>query len=132
MPIYIKIDLEAFPKSCLRCGFVETYTHEQHWVSGQTMRRIGLVCSLRNKENGEPEVRPEWCPLVEMEERKADSAPVADSVRHGRWDRAEDDFCYWHECSECGEKPPLDEYKQERFSPFCPNCGARMDMEEKA
>lgn len=33
---------------------------------------------------------------------------------------------YWHECSECGAKPPKNAWKQECFSPYCPNCGAYM------
>ena len=33
---------------------------------------------------------------------------------------------YWYECSECGAKPPKDQWKNEWHSPYCPNCGAKM------
>ena len=50
-------------------------------------------------------------------------------VRHGRWVKKHDDVCYWHECSECGINPPKDQWKNEWKSPYCPNCGCRMDLE---
>jgi len=55
----------------------------------------------------------------------ADVAPV----RHGRWEKKHDDVCYWHECSECGERLPLNQWRQPWQSPYCPNCGAKMDKE---
>lgn len=61
------------------------------------------------------------------------SVPSADvaHVRHGRWIKKHDDVCYWHECSECGIKPPKDQWKNEWKSPYCHNCGAKMDKEEE-
>lgn len=65
-----------------------------------------------------------------------DQAPLVDAepVRHGHWETkeyiTEDGFDDWgvihHEevCSECGE------WQGER-SKFCPNCGAKMDLEEE-
>lgn len=47
----------------------------------------------------------------------ADVAPVV----HGHWVYGE--FGIPH-CSECGEEAKLD-----MISPFCPNCGAKMDEE---
>lgn len=48
--------------------------------------------------------------------------------KRGRWIRKESKRCYWFECSECGYPPPLDKFKREWFSEYCPNCGARMDL----
>ena len=56
-----------------------------------------------------------------------DAAPII----HARWERAEDDYCYWHRCSNCKEKAPKNEWGQDMFSAFCPSCGARMDLPEE-
>lgn len=56
----------------------------------------------------------------------ADVAPV----RHGRWVKKHDNVCYWYECSECGEKPPKDQWKNQWLSSYCPNCGTLMEMED--
>ena len=57
--------------------------------------------------------------------------PVADvvEVRHGEWVRVdcEDRFCYWYECSVCGQEPPQNNYGHDYHSAYCPNCGAKMD-----
>lgn len=49
-----------------------------------------------------------------------DEIPTADvtEVRHGEWVHGE---CVSH-CSECGV-----ETYPENITPYCPNCGARMD-----
>lgn len=64
--------------------------------------------------------RPEWCLLTE-----------AEPVKHGRWIRKDSKRYYWYECSNCGYPPPLDRYKHEWFSEYCPNCGAKMDEVEE-
>ena len=60
--------------------------------------------------------------------------PTADvaQVRHGRWEKAVESQLdthtgeYWEEyyynCLEC-------DYASEWKSPYCPNCGAKMDLE---
>lgn len=48
----------------------------------------------------------------------ADVAPVV----HGRWVYGEFDFPH---CSECGT-----DVEPNMISPYCPNCGAKMDEEE--
>ena len=53
------------------------------------------------------------------------SADVAEVV-HGRWiwnEEGEIDWEQFYRCSNCGDK----EYWE---SNFCPNCGAKMDLEE--
>lgn len=51
--------------------------------------------------------------------KAADVAPVV----HGRWIEHIDDYENWCECSVChgSSDSPLD------TTPYCPNCGARMD-----
>lgn len=52
-----------------------------------------------------------------------------DEVRgKGEWIKAHDDTVWWWECSVCHE-PPLQRYKCDRLSNFCPNCGAKMEVE---
>lgn len=50
---------------------------------------------------------------------KADFA----EVKYGEW--IEDAYSYFH-CSECGYEHDSPEY----ITPYCPNCGAKMDEEE--
>ena len=52
----------------------------------------------------------------------------AEPVKCGRWERQEDDECYWYECSEC-HNPPAQRFKRDYFSDYCPNCGSKMDEE---
>jgi len=50
----------------------------------------------------------------------------AEPVRHGRWvDKMVRD---WH-CSECGKKASFDGYCYDDKPNYCPNCGAKMDLE---
>ena len=54
-----------------------------------------------------------------------DIVPAADvePVRHGWWDVN-------RRCSECGNPAPLAYSKPDRWkSPYCPNCGSKMDLE---
>lgn len=47
----------------------------------------------------------------------------------GEWveQESEDGVYWWHECSECGEKPLLDRWMHdEKLSDFCWNCGSKM------
>lgn len=53
--------------------------------------------------------------------------PAADvkPVRHGWWDVN-------RRCSECGNPAPLAYSKPDRWkSPYCPNCGSKMDLEDE-
>ena len=64
-----------------------------------------------------------------------DKAPTVSADRpSGEWIRKVKEYndCdghrayYWYECSECGAKPPKDQWKNEWHSPYCPSCGAYM------
>lgn len=55
---------------------------------------------------------------------KCQTVQVSFGVKHGHW---VDDFCSFV-CSVCGERisdSTLDDYSEPRY---CPNCGARMDL----
>lgn len=61
-----------------------------------------------------------------MVKQYIDVLPTVEPVKHGRWIRKESKKYYWFECSECGYPPPLNKFKREWFSGYCPNCGAKM------
>ena len=58
----------------------------------------------------------------------APTIPPESLVAHGRWVRTEDGD--W-ECSNCKEATCICDSGKDRTyrKPFCPNCGARMDLE---
>lgn len=65
-------------------------------------------------------------------------APTADvePVRHGRWISWEEaDNCIpspnRHECSVCHDAAQILVNGLELLSDYCPNCGAKMDLEDK-
>lgn len=74
----------------------------------------------------EVEFAPEWD--GHTPQQAIERIGKLEPVRHGRWEEQKDDQFYWYECSECGEKP-LRKYKYDCFSDYCPNCGAKMDLE---
>ena len=65
------------------------------------------------------------------------SVPTADVilVRHGRWVKANGmmppEYHGRKCCSVCDAFALSDFYGRERLSDFCPNCGAKMDLEEQ-
>ncbi len=65
------------------------------------------------------------------------SAPTIDAepVRHARWEKDKDDV-FWgnhfihKRCSKCGKEPPVSRFGTGyALSRYCPNCGAKMDLE---
>lgn len=55
-----------------------------------------------------------------------DAAPVV----HGRWENNKNEY---PECTNCGYMPAYDPAIDDiNYSPYCPNCGAKMDGGEKA
>ena len=55
-----------------------------------------------------------------------DSVPAADvaPVRRGKWVHT---FGGYVNCSECNATPLLDGEREYVETPYCPNCGAKMD-----
>lgn len=47
--------------------------------------------------------------------------------KRGQWVKRHDEICYWVVCSGCEMRLPRDEWGQEWRSPYCPNCGAKME-----
>lgn len=72
-------------------------------------------------------VAKHWDGHTEADVTRLLSLPDVARVRHGRWMKKDDGECYWYACSECGDKPPKDQWEYQWLSPYCPNCGARMD-----
>lgn len=61
----------------------------------------------------------------------ADVAPVV----HGRWVAVDGDSpCDEWDCTACGQRRTymceMDADDMKEFYPYCPNCGARMDLKE--
>lgn len=59
--------------------------------------------------------------------------PTIDAVEvvHGRWIKKTADCIYYYACSECGEPVLRSQWGCDFLSEFCPNCGAKMDVERK-
>lgn len=72
------------------------------------------------------------CIAIEIE-----GLPAADvePVRHGRWVRTEDDWnsLTTFQCTVCGEEFcfEIDEDLELLNYNYCPNCGAKMDLEDE-
>lgn len=51
-------------------------------------------------------------------------AMKADPVKHGRWVKQTEKYCWHYGCSECGYQPW---YERSIYTlRYCPNCGATM------
>ena len=50
-------------------------------------------------------------------------------VRHGRW--ISNDLCWYKLAYYCSECSWVDEYAFNERHKYCPNCGAKMDCDEK-
>lgn len=64
-------------------------------------------------------------PLIKWVLIMIEHTPTANvqEVRYGEW--IPNDYEFYH-CSECGYEQDSPEY----ITPYCPNCGAKMDKEE--
>lgn len=74
-------------------------------------------------------------PYMAVAEVKVDTEEIIERIKeeyeivdrpHGEWVRKVDETTYWYECSECGTKMPLTQWKSEWESNYCPQCGAEM------
>ena len=59
----------------------------------------------------------------EVEKPISDVAPVV----HGKWELRHEGYGHYWECSACNTNPCI---YVTRNTKFCPNCGAKMDLEE--
>lgn len=90
------------------------------------MRLIDADSLLREFRN------PYLCNVTQKHISLIANAPTIDPVRHGRWVLATD-ACgrravAIYRCSECKYAVKYTAFVRQRY---CPNCGARMDGEEK-
>lgn len=83
-----------------------------------------------NKVDG----RTLYHPSMSLAMHDVRNAPAADvePVKHGRWIEQEapnmDTYC---DCSACGESFVfIDGSPKDNLYTYCPNCGAKMDLEE--
>lgn len=89
---------------------------------------IKAIEGLPNCYNGFSDTYDKACIIGVIEE-----LPSAQERKTGRWiDCIGSD--HW-KCSECGDRAPMywDANRQEYdewYSPFCPNCGAKMEVTE--
>ncbi len=70
--------------------------------------------------------------VADLIEDCIDNAPTVDAVEvvHGRWKNNKDDY---PECDKCGYMPQYDPMIDDIwYSPYCPNCGAKMDGDGNA
>lgn len=51
---------------------------------------------------------------------------VYPKAKTGHWEKTTDDYCYWYRCSCCRTKAPKNEWGSDYFSPYCPECNAKM------
>jgi hypothetical protein len=60
-----------------------------------------------------------------------ETVPTADvvEVRHGEWKICSDG--YYPYCSRCRYEPEISTRYSNNLTPYCPNCGAKMDGERK-
>ena len=57
----------------------------------------------------------------------------AEPVRHGKWEITKDDYYCVAKCSLCHEEWSFEVYDdiESLNYKYCPNCGAKMDLEEQ-
>ena len=88
--------------------------------------REELIADLLEARREETDTIPK---LIRFIEKRPTAEP-----KTGRWIQKSKplELCtyWWRECSVCGNKPPNDIYGHPNYlSPYCPNCGARMESE---
>lgn len=86
----------------------------------------GCISALHAKAKGDP-ILGSAIKLVELTRNYIASVPAAEAaeVRHGRWVNTNKEVERMCKCSECGY--PISYFWSR--TPYCPNCGARMDKE---
>lgn len=51
---------------------------------------------------------------------------VTPQQKMGRWNKSMDDYSYFYTCSCCGQRIAKNGFGDNLFSPYCPECGAKM------
>lgn len=94
--------------------------------------RIAISIRLHNRIHQEKE--PNSVLISEYLEMAADLFDkIADGdiqiVKHGRWENEYFENVWWADCTNCKETT-LSRYCRVSSYPFCPHCGAKMDLKE--
>ena len=74
--------------------------------------------------------RPNHAEFVYADEiyKVLNALPSVEPKQHGRW--VESWGGKWHSCSICGGIPPFNMMGDDMPTPYCPHCGATMDLDE--
>lgn len=88
--------------------------------------RYCAPCKEQGKDANGVRCRACWVDDMISEVMDATAADV-EPVRRGRWGKKQGGFWEFAACSLCGEKTPTVGI----IPDFCPNCGAKMDLEEE-
>ena len=90
---------------------------------------IDLEAILREIERREALMVGDKLVSVDAMKSFIKNRPAADvaPVRHGQWEWDTEDI---YRCSNCAEKSHVKEVMGHPEWDYCPNCGAKMDLEE--
>lgn len=96
------------------------------------INREELIADLLDARKDETDTIPKLVRFIKAQ-------PTVEPKR-GRWIVVEEELndCdghrtfYWRECDSCGARPPKNQWGHEWHSKYCPNCGARMEIEDES
>lgn len=114
-------------KPCPFCGSipfmcVNKYRHDQCTYSVKCSNSACNVIPLTYECSEETQAISDW-------NKRAD----ADDVKHGEWCLLKNCANEGVYCSVCNKKVYKTNYANQKIkSPYCPNCGAKMDLKEGA
>lgn len=93
------------------------------------IEREALKKSIREKANpdGCTHIIPQDVYSTVLSVVECEPAANVAEVKRGKWVKVSNGVAYWHVCSECMKSIPKEEYGNDYFSNYCPNCGAKMD-----
>lgn len=95
---------------------------DKKYIDAEHFKRRVMVAAFKLNDNVMYNVAKAICEMVDFESA-ADVAPVV----HGEWivnPKREYDYI----CSVCGGDAPEDRWRNNAIpTPYCPNCGAKMD-----
>lgn len=108
MSILIK-DMKM-PEACDDCPFHVYHSHYKYVCKATPMF---YPMNLANSKG----IRKDWCPLLEVTERKT-----------GRWIKLDAHaHIADHKCTACGQECYVPTCMGEPMYTYCPNCGAKME-----
>ena len=97
---------------------------------GNPCEETGACAYARCVTDGNRTYLPYYCDVEQICEDAL--TLLKEQERHGRWipvDPNKYDFAIEWCCSECDKDVLIAEYDKECSYAFCPNCGAKMDLE---